>query len=92
MKYCQKCGKEIMDQAVVCPNCGCATGKSAIANNPDDKANGGLIALSILIPIAGVILWPVKHSKTPKAARTYGLCGIISWVVYFIFLMMVGGY
>ena len=26
MKYCSKCGKEIMDEAVVCPNCGCATG------------------------------------------------------------------
>lgn len=23
MKYCQKCGKEIMDEAVVCPGCGC---------------------------------------------------------------------
>lgn len=25
MKYCSKCGKEIMDEAVVCPGCGCAT-------------------------------------------------------------------
>lgn len=24
MKYCQKCGKEIMDEAIICPNCGCA--------------------------------------------------------------------
>ena len=24
MKFCQKCGKEIMDEAVVCPGCGCA--------------------------------------------------------------------
>lgn len=24
MKYCSKCGKEIMDKAVVCPGCGCA--------------------------------------------------------------------
>lgn len=23
--FCSKCGKEIMDEAVVCPNCGCAT-------------------------------------------------------------------
>ena len=23
--YCSKCGKEIMDEAVICPNCGCPT-------------------------------------------------------------------
>lgn len=25
MKFCSKCGKELFDEAVVCPNCGCAT-------------------------------------------------------------------
>lgn len=24
MKYCSKCGHELVDEAVVCPNCGCA--------------------------------------------------------------------
>ena len=24
MKYCTKCGKELLDEAVVCPGCGCA--------------------------------------------------------------------
>ncbi len=24
MKFCEKCGKEIMEEAVVCPGCGCA--------------------------------------------------------------------
>ncbi len=24
MKYCSHCGKELVDEAVVCPNCGCA--------------------------------------------------------------------
>lgn len=24
MKYCSQCGKELVDEAVVCPNCGCA--------------------------------------------------------------------
>lgn len=26
MKYCSKCGKEIFDEAVICPGCGCPTG------------------------------------------------------------------
>ena len=32
MKYCQKCGKEIMDEAVVCPGCGCSVVTSEIKN------------------------------------------------------------
>lgn len=23
MKYCAKCGQEVMEEAVVCPHCGC---------------------------------------------------------------------
>ena len=26
MKFCSKCGKELMDEAVICPGCGCAVG------------------------------------------------------------------
>lgn len=29
MKFCSKCRKEIMDEAVICPNCGCAVEKEA---------------------------------------------------------------
>ena len=25
MKYCSKCGKQLMDEAVICPACGCPT-------------------------------------------------------------------
>ncbi|WP_368248904.1 zinc-ribbon domain-containing protein, partial [Intestinimonas butyriciproducens] len=23
MKYCSKCGNELLDEAVICPKCGC---------------------------------------------------------------------
>ena len=26
MKYCTHCGKELLDEAVICPGCGCPTG------------------------------------------------------------------
>lgn len=32
MKFCSKCGKEIMDEAVVCPSCGCAVEKELTKN------------------------------------------------------------
>lgn len=65
---------------------------------PEDKANVGMVILSVLIPIAGLILAIVNWSKSPKAARTYLVAGIISWVVSFIiifvfsFAMGYGGY
>lgn len=65
---------------------------------PEDKANVGMVILSVLIPIAGLILAIVNWSKLPKAARTYLVAGIISWVVSFIiifvfsFVMGYGGY
>ena len=31
--FCSKCGKEIADEAVVCPNCGCATRNSYSTKN-----------------------------------------------------------
>ena len=94
MKFCQKCGKEIMDQAVMCPNCGCAVTPAPgnIQNNQNDKVNVGLVILSALFPIVGVILWPVMHSKVPRAARIYGLTGIIAWAVSFVLLMILGGF
>lgn len=33
MKYCTHCGKEIMDDAVICPHCGCAVA-GAVADKP----------------------------------------------------------
>ena len=32
MKYCSHCGKELMDETVVCPACGCAVGANQIKN------------------------------------------------------------
>lgn len=35
MKYCSHCGKELMDEAVICPNCGYAVdGSSNVMISP----------------------------------------------------------
>lgn len=28
MKFCQKCGKQLLNEAVICPACGCPTGNT----------------------------------------------------------------
>ena len=65
MKYCSKCGKEIMDEAVICPGCGercneqgastpasIQPGNTSIGvnNNPKNKANIKKTILSNIIP------------------------------------------
>lgn len=82
-----------MDEAVVCPNCGCAVVQPTTPQeviNPNDKPDIGLCILSALLPIFGVIYWPVKHKETPKKAMACGITGIVAWIVSFIILMSLG--
>ncbi len=87
MKFCSKCGKEILDEAIVCPNCGCAV---VNPNTPqqlaDDRVNIGLCVLAALIPLFGIIYWPVKHKESPKKAQACGITAIISWVLCFFMI------
>ncbi len=58
MKFCSKCGKEIVDEAVVCPNCGCAV---ASADAPGAAGSDGLgIAAKIFLIIGCVYIgWAI---------------------------------
>ena len=86
MKFCSKCGKELIDDAIICTGCGC--GVVAPEVNPiQDKVSVGLCVVSALIPLFGIIYWPVKHKATPKKAQACGITAIISWAINFIILM-----
>ncbi len=74
--FCSKCGKEIMDEAVICPNCGCATNNSkaqssAISQESQEYSvlssiNGLTLPARIcafLVPLVGLILSLVGFSK-----------------------------
>ena len=55
MKYCSQCGKELVDEAVVCPNCGCAV--QAPVSQQEDKPSTVLNILAFLFPVIGLILF-----------------------------------
>ena len=92
MKFCQHCGKEILDEAVVCPACGCSVSatNNTQATEVDESVSAGLVVLAVLIPLFGIIYWPVKAKTRPRCAKACGIAAIISWAVYFI-LIMSGG-
>ncbi|WP_295216675.1 hypothetical protein [Ruminococcus sp.] len=47
----------------------------------EDRANVGLVIVSVLFPIVGLILFFVKKKETPKAAKAYIIAAAISFVV-----------
>lgn len=88
MKFCSKCGKEILDEAIVCPNCGCAVVNPTVPQQiSNDRVSIGLCILAALIPLFGIIYWPAKHKETPKKAQACGITAIVSWVVYMLFMV-----
>ena len=93
MKFCQHCGKEILDEAVICPGCGCSVQvtKSIQTTEVDQSVSAGLVVLAVLIPLFGIIYWPVKAKTRPKCAQACGIAAIISWVVGFVLSMAMGG-
>lgn len=96
MKYCNHCGNQVLDEAVICPKCGCSPGGATqpIASpisTEEDKVNGGLMVASILIPLVGIILAILKWKETPNAAKSYLTAAIIAWVVGAILIGIIYG-
>ena len=62
MKYCNKCGKEVNDYAVVCIHCGCSIRKPTtnIKSNSNNVAiRDNLILVSIIWMLLSKIYWEV---------------------------------
>ena len=56
MKYCEKCGNELFDEAVVCPKCGCPAGKSQTEQVRNDKAKSTSVATFCFLGAAAIII------------------------------------
>ena len=73
MKYCSKCGKELFDEAVVCPNCGCAVSNVDVTDMP----SLGIAVISFFIPLVGLILYLLFRDRFPMKARSAGKGALI---------------
>ena len=78
-KYCSQCGKELVDEAVVCPNCGCAV--QVPVSQQEDKPSTGLNILAFLFPVIGLILFLCFQKTTPVRAKAIGKWALIGFVV-----------
>ena len=48
MKYCTHCGNEVVDEAVICPSCGCKVDSTNVAKS-DDRNVIALVAKIFMI-------------------------------------------
>ena len=67
MKYCTKCGKEVLDEAVVCPGCGAKTDGEVILaeKNPPTSNNKKipkpLLIIGCIVLILGIVAAILFH-------------------------------
>ena len=79
MKYCSHCGKEIVEDAVVCVHCGCAI--EGVKKKDEDKKSPLWFLLGFFIPIVGLILYCVWKDEYPLRAKSVGKGALISALI-----------
>ena len=68
MKYCSNCGKEIFDDAVICPMCGSMQEKTK-QKPVKDKMNIAWFVISFLWWWVGIILYFAFRKSNPQKAK-----------------------
>ncbi len=90
--FCKICGKEINDNAVICPHCGCATGNQTpnvpIAPNPVDTGHIGWGFLGFFFPIIGLILYLCWKGEKPITAKVVGKGALIGVIVEAVLIIL----
>ena len=92
MKFCSKCGKEIMDEAVICIHCGCSTTNNNVTRDVTDAPNTGFAVLGFFVPMVGLILYILNKETAPLKAKSAGkgaLSGFITSTILSIILSII---
>ena len=85
LKFCTHCGKEIADEAVVCPSCGYSQVGHKKAQTPTSSSNTSYIIASVFLPLFGILYWILNVKTQPKRAELCGLTAFVSITVSYIF-------
>ena len=84
--FCKNCGKEIDDNAYVCPHCGVkvkdedAERQEKIAQ-ADSGSKVGWGILSFFIPLVGLILFCLWRKDRPQTAKVCGICALVGFLL-----------
>lgn len=92
IKYCQTCGKEIAENAIMCPACG-APSKNEPAINPNVSDKDWLTAVLLCFFLGGFGIHSFYVGKTGIGIAqllTLGGCGI--WALIDFIMILCGSY
>lgn len=89
--FCKKCGKEILDDAIICVHCGCSTQETqTVVANTNDAPSTGMAVLGFFIPLAGLIIWLINKDTKPLMAKSAGKGALIGAIVSIVFSIIYG--
>ena len=94
MKFCQSCGSELFDEAVICPKCGCAVAenKSTSSKKGDDGLALAVKVFLILgciaqgwliLPLAWCLPITISICKKMNKGEPVGI-GLKIWALLFV--------
>ena len=86
--FCNKCGKEINDEAVVCVGCGCSVNNFSV-----EKDNNGLITILLcwFLGVFGAHRFYTGHTTIGVIQLlTLGGCGI--WMLIDFIVILIGNF
>ena len=75
--FCEKCGKEVHQEAVVCVHCGCALKSTSTSSINNESLDGGVKVLSFCFPIVGIVLYFVHQNSAPQ--KSTDACHMALW-------------
>ena len=88
--FCKNCGKEILNEAVICVHCGCSTQEKTVMANSNDAPSTGMAVLGFFIPLAGLIVWLINKDTKPLMAKSAGKGALIGFIISIVFSIIYG--
>ena len=79
--FCEKCGKEVLDEAIVCVHCGCSLKSTTESDEKNEPLDGGIKVLAFCVPLVGGILWLVHKNSAPQKSKD--ACSAALWGIGF---------
>ncbi|MDE7084798.1 MAG: zinc ribbon domain-containing protein [Clostridia bacterium] len=86
--FCKNCGREISDNAVVCPNCGVQVKAMSNSSNGENTIAIVGFVFSFLIALVGLICSIMGYKKAVNEGAPYkglALAGIIISIISMVF-------
>lgn len=89
--YCQKCGKEIDDEAVICVHCGCEIQNSSKNKKEfqESKTTEGVL-LGLFLGLIGLVIGIVMYPEGTVARKTFIKAWLTTFLIYIGVCFLIG--